>query len=77
MPGNGLHFHVQRVHRHPILEVAIERFGFLDQHHANGWMRLEIDDHFAERGAACLLRGFNVDVFWKPALEDGADRNRY
>ena len=56
-------FHVEFVDRHPVLEVAIEPVGLLDQHHADGRMRLEIGDHLAEGGAAGLLGGFNVDVF--------------
>ena len=58
-----VHFHVEFIDRHPILEVAIEPVGLLDQHHANGRMRLEIGDHLAEGGAAGLLGGFNVHVF--------------
>ena len=58
-----VHFHVQFVDRHPILEVAIEPVGLLDQHHADGRMRLQIGDHLAEGGAAGLLGGLHVDVF--------------
>jgi hypothetical protein len=58
-----VHFHVEFIDRHPVLQVAIEPVGLLDQHHANGRMRLEVGDHLAEGGAAGLLGGFNVDVF--------------
>ena len=51
------------VHRHPVLEVAVEPVGLLDQHHAHRRMRLEIGDHLAEGGAAGLLGGLHVHVF--------------
>ena len=54
---------VELVDRHPILEVAVEPVGLLDQHDANQRMRLEIGDHFAEGGAASLLGGLHVHVF--------------
>ena len=51
------------IHRHPVLEVAVEPVGLLDQHHAHGRMDLQIRDHFAEGGAADLLGRLNVYVF--------------
>jgi hypothetical protein len=61
-----MHLHVQLVHRHPILEVAVEPVGLLDQHHANRSVRLEISNHLAEGGAASLLGGLNVQIFLRP-----------
>ena len=58
-----VHLNVQLVHRHPVLEVAIEPVRLLDQHHADGRMRLQIGDHLAEGSAAGLLGGFDVDIF--------------
>ena len=58
-----VHFHVEFVDGHPILEVAIEPVGFLDQHRANQGVRLQIGHHLIERGAARLLGRFNVDIF--------------
>jgi hypothetical protein len=57
-----VHLHVQFIHRHPILEVAVEPVGLLDQHHANGRMRLEVGDHLAEGGAPSLLGRFHVHI---------------
>jgi hypothetical protein len=54
---------VEFVHRHPILEVAVEPIGFLDQHHADRRARLEIGDHLAEGGAAGLLGRLHVHIF--------------
>ena len=58
-----VHLDVQLVHRHPILEVSIKPVRFLDQHHADGRVRLQIGDHLAEGSASGLLSGFNVDIF--------------
>jgi hypothetical protein len=62
-PFGEVHFHVQIVHRHPILEVAVEPVRLLDQQHADGGMCLEISHHLAEGGAARLFGGFDVDIF--------------
>jgi hypothetical protein len=58
-----VHFHIQFVDRHPILEVAIEPVGFLDQHDADERVRLKIGDHFVESDAAGLLCSLDVDIF--------------
>jgi len=54
---------VEFVQRHPVLEVAVEPVGLLDQHHADRRMALEIGNHLAEGGAAGLLGGLHVHVF--------------
>ena len=58
-----VNFDLKLVDRHPILEVAVEPVGLLDQHHADGRMRLEIGDHLAEGRAAGLLGRLHVHVF--------------
>ena len=58
-----VHFHVEFVHRHPVLEVAVEPVRLLDQHHANGRMRFEIGHHLAEGAATGLLGGLHVHIF--------------
>jgi hypothetical protein len=55
--------HIQFVQCHPILEIAIQPIGFLDQYRAHGAMRLEIGHHLAERGAASLFGRLYVHVF--------------
>jgi hypothetical protein len=56
-------FDLQLVHRHPVLEVAVEPVGLLDRHHPDRRMLLQIADHLAEGGAAGLLGSFNVHIF--------------
>ena len=58
-----MNFDIQFVHRHPVLEIAVEPVGLLDQHHAHGRMGLQIGDHLAEGNAACLLGSLNVYIF--------------
>ena len=60
-------FDVQLVHRHPVLEVAVEPVGLLDKQHVHRGMRPEIGDHLAEAGAAGLLGSLHVHKF----LRDG------
>jgi hypothetical protein len=56
-------FHIEFVHRHPVLQVAVESVGLLDQHDAHGGMPLQIGDELAKRGPAALLGGLHVHVF--------------
>ena len=58
-----VYFDLKLVHRHPVLEVAVEPVGLLDQHHANRRMGLEVGDHLTEGGPACLLGRLYVHVF--------------
>ena len=58
-----VNFDLKLVDRHPVLEVAVEPVGLLDQHHAHGRMRLEIGDHLAKGGPAGLLGGLHVHKF--------------
>ena len=51
------------VERHPVLKIPIEAVGLLDQHHTDGWMRLEVGDHLAKSRAAGLLRRLHIDEF--------------
>jgi hypothetical protein len=55
--------YLQLVHRYPILQVPVEPVGLFNQQHANGRMRLQVSDHFAEGCATNLFGRFNVDVF--------------
>ena len=49
------------VDRHPILDVAVQTIGLLDQEGSTGRSVLAKEgDHFAERRAASTLRGFDV-----------------
>ena len=54
---------VEFVDRHPVLEVAVEPVGLLDQQHAHSRMRLQPGDHLAEGGAAGLLGRLHVHIF--------------
>ena len=58
-----VNFDVKLVHRHPVLEVAVEPVGLLDQQHAHRRVFLEIADHFAESDAAGLLGRLHVHIF--------------
>jgi hypothetical protein len=64
---------VELVDRHPILEVAVEPVGLLDQHHAHCRMRLQIGHHLAEAGAASLLGRLHVHIFLhsRETISDG------
>ena len=51
---------LELVEGHPVLEVAVEPVGLLDQQDADGRMRLEEREHLAEPGAAGPLGGLDV-----------------
>jgi hypothetical protein len=61
-----VHLHVRPVRPpSPILEVAVEPIGLLDQHHSNRRMRLEMGDHLAEGRAA---RPLHIHIFMCRAI---------
>ena len=53
---------IQLVDRHPVLEVAIEPVGLLDQDHPHVRMRPQPGHHLAEGAAAGLLGGLDVHI---------------
>ena len=63
---------IEFVDRHPILEVAVEPIGFFDEDHAHVGMRPQPGDHFAEGGAAGLLRSLHVHIFLRHRQAPGS-----
>jgi hypothetical protein len=57
-------FDVELVECDPVLEVAVETIGFLDQNSADLGMLFEMADHLAEMGSAAQFGGLNVDEFF-------------
>ena len=58
-----MHLDIQLVHRHPVLQVAIEPVGLLDQQHADRRMRPQVGYHLPEGRAPGVLGGFHVHIF--------------
>nr|WP_245441971.1 hypothetical protein [Mesorhizobium hawassense] len=54
-------FHIQFIERHPVLQVAIEPVGLLDQHASNAGMLSQVFDHFGKVGPAGGLGRLDVD----------------
>jgi hypothetical protein len=53
----------QSVDRHPILEVAVEPVGLLDQNRSDARMGSDVAKHFLESGTTGALRGLHVNMF--------------
>ena len=56
-------FDVERVERHPILQIAIKTIRFFNEDNANVGVLLEMMDQLIEVGAPCLLCGLDIDKF--------------
>ncbi|MER8517684.1 hypothetical protein NKH47_32950 [Mesorhizobium sp. M1060] len=54
---------IEFVESHPILEVAVEAIGLLDQDDAYARMLAQIFDHLAEVGPPGVLGGLDINIF--------------
>ncbi|RWL44485.1 MAG: hypothetical protein EOR60_17840 [Mesorhizobium sp.] len=54
---------IQFVERHPVLEIAVEAIGLLNQDDSHAGVLAQVFDHFTEVGSSAALGGLDIDVF--------------